>query len=145
MRLTFPVAAFVVSVVSVGACLASADAKPPHRSAKHHAEQPSPEEVAASFQAFCAHWMELVWARDWHSLIKWKTDGDGVEGTYAGYGQQYTCTVNRSDPPVGKVSYLEVQYRKHGKTIPEAEDSQPQPTESTDIDEYFTYINGKWQ
>ncbi len=142
MRLTFLVTAFVASVVSV----ALADAKPQHRGGgKHEAQQPSHEEVAASFQTFCAHWMELVWARDWHALIKWQTNGDGVEGTYAGYGQQYTCTVNDGDPPVGKVSYLEVQYRKHGKTIPEAEDSQPQPTESTDVDEYFTYLDGKWQ
>ena len=89
--------------------------------------------------------MEIVWARDWRTLIKWKPDGDGVEGTYAEYGPQYTCTVTKDDPPVGKVSYLEVRYRKHGKTIPDAEESQPQPTESFDIDEYFTYINGKWQ
>ena len=89
--------------------------------------------------------MQTVWARDWHSIIKWEKDGDGVGGTYAEYSHEYTCTVTEGDTPVGKVNYRQVWYRKHGKSIAEAENSQPQATEAFDTDEYFSYIHGKWQ
>ncbi len=134
--------AVLVAMLAVGPSWSSplGEAKAQHRRAGKH----PPKDLAGSFQSFCKEWMEKVWARDPQSLIKWQTEGDGVQGTYVEYSPDYTCTLTQSDPPVGRVVYREVRYEKRGKTIAEAERSLPRPIEIFDTGEFFSYMNGQW-
>jgi hypothetical protein len=105
------------------------------------------ETPIGSFQTFCDGWMEKLRDRELDHLanIKWQTSAEGVQGTYVGYSEDYTCTVSTDGPPVGRVEYREVRYEKRGITIAEAEQSSPQPVEICITTELFGYTKGKWQ
>jgi hypothetical protein len=100
-----------------------------------------------SFQPFCDGWMQKLRDRELNGLahIGWQTSAEGVQGTYVGYSEDYTCTVATDGPPVGIVEYREVRYEKRGRTIAEAEQSSPLPVEICKTTELFGYTKGKWQ
>ena len=111
---------------------------------RHAPRAPTPQDLTASFQAFCNEWMEKVWAREQTEHVEWEPDGDGVKGTYVEYSRDYTCTLTEGHPPVGKINYLERWYEKRGKTIAEAESSTPEPVKILETGEFFSFIRGKW-
>jgi hypothetical protein len=107
------------------------------------------EDVAAQFQGFCSEWMQKLEAREHANVshIKWESKADGaVQGDYVGYTHEHTCVTKdgTGSVPVGKISYREVRYEKHGTSIQEAEHSPPKPIEITEVTEIFRYSKGKW-
>ena len=104
-------------------------------------------DVASQFTAFCEEWMGKLAAREQHNVthIKWDTKPDGVQGEYVAYTKEHTCTLkDTSQVPIGKIIYREIVYQKHGGTIPEAEKSEAQAIETTEVTEIFRYAAGKW-
>lgn len=135
----------VAAVIVYAACsspVAAETCAGPDRACNAASEKP-----IRSFQAFCDGWMEKLRHRELNDLahIEWQTNAEGVQGTYIGYSEDYTCTVSADGPPVGKVEYREVRYEKRGRTIAEAEQSSPQPVEICITTELFGYTKGKWQ
>ena len=111
------------------------------------AQPASKAEASSAFQTFCEEWMEklVVRERDNVSHIKWDARADGVRGEYVGYSHEHTCTVREdSTVPIGKVSYREVRYEKHGPTVADAERTPAQSLEITEVTEIFRYDKGKW-
>lgn len=109
-----------------------------------HAEDPT-----SAFQNFCQDWMQKLEAREQNNVthIQWQTDAAGVTGDYTGYyTHEHTCVVKSGTAavPVGKITYREIRYEKHGGNIAEAEHSPPRAVEATDVTEIFRYDKGKW-
>ena len=106
------------------------------------------EDPASQFESFCQEWMHKLEAREQNNVthIQWQTTGGGGTGDYTGYTQEHTCTVKNgtASVPVGKITYREIRYQKQGTNIAEAEHSNPQPVETTDVTEIFRYDKGKW-
>jgi hypothetical protein len=107
------------------------------------------EDPTTAFQSFCQDWMHKLEAREQNNVthIQWQTNTDGVTGDYTGYyTSDHTCIVKSgtASVPVGKITYREFRYEKHGGNITEAEHSPPRPVEATDVTEIFRYDKGKW-
>lgn len=107
------------------------------------------EDPTSQFQSFCQEWMQKLEARELNNVthIKWQTNGDGVSGDYTGYyTHEHTCIVKSgtASVPVGKITYREIRYEKHGGNVTEANQSPPRPVETTDVTEIFRYDQGKW-
>lgn len=130
------------AVLVLGCSSNSFGSPPPHRRAV--AKRHRPDDLGSSFQKFCAGWMGKVWARESQNVVGLDT-GDAKTPTYVEYSREYGCTVVRRDPPVGKINYREVRYARRNDAAADTEHASPQPIEITDTDEYFTYVNGKWQ
>jgi len=104
-------------------------------------------DVASQFDSFCTEWMGKLAARQEHNIthIKWDTKPDGVKGEYVGYTKEHTCTLkNETQVPIGKIVYREIVFQKAGSSIPEAEKSEAQAIETTEVTEIFRYAGGKW-
>ena len=104
-------------------------------------------DVASQFTVFCEEWMGKLAARQEHNVthIKWDAKPDGVKGEYVGYTHEHTCTLkDGAQVPIGKIIYREIVWQKHGGTIPEAEKSEAQAIETTEVTEIFRYAAGKW-
>ena len=104
-------------------------------------------DVASQFDSFCLEWMGKLAARQEHNIahIKWDTKPDGVKGEYVGYTTEHTCTLkNETQVPIGKIIYREIVFQKAGGSIPEAEKSEAQAIETTEVTEIFRYAGGKW-
>lgn len=101
------------------------------------------KDLAESFQEFCAEWMQKVWTRE-PPAAKWEQDGDSVKRAYVEYSRDYSCQLTDGHPPVGKITYRETWYEQHGKTLPEAEASAPQPIKILETGEFFSYSRGRW-
>jgi len=104
--------------------------------------------AAGAFPQFCEEWMQKLAAREQRNVanIKWAEAADGVSGEYIGYGQEHTCVTKTGTQsvPVGKITYREVRYEKHGGSVSDAEKNPPQAVETTEITEIFRYSAGKW-
>lgn len=106
------------------------------------------EDPASAFPSFCEEWMHKLEVREQHNVthIKWEPNGDGVQGAYVGYTHEHTCTLKDGSGhvPVGEIVYREIRYEKRGTTVSDAEQSEPRPSEITEVTEIFRYSNGKW-
>jgi hypothetical protein len=107
------------------------------------------EDPTSQFEGFCQEWMHKLEAREQNNVthIQWQTNGEGVTGDYTGYyTHEHTCIVKSgtASVPVGKITYREIRYEKHGGNVSEAEHSDPRPVETTDVTEIFRYDKGKW-
>lgn len=138
----------LLTVALVNPALVQAKAAQGRKSRKPATAKAAPsEKIAEQFQTFCRDWMQklAVRERDNMSNIKWNTKSDGVEGEYVGYTTDHTCTVmGDGNEPVGKLTYEEIRYTKRGRTIADAQNSTPQPVETTAVTELFRYEKGKW-
>jgi len=106
------------------------------------------EDADSAFPQFCEQWMEKLVQREEHNVahIQWEQHGDGVTGSYIGYTRQHTCMTKNGThaTPVGKISYQEIKYEKHGTTAAEAELAPAQPVRTSRVTEIFRYSDGKW-
>jgi hypothetical protein len=121
-------------------------AAPSAQAARRHDGKPklSREALAASFETFCAQWMERIHNRSPQSVMRWEKDGEMVQGTYVEYSTEYSCALTDQSPTVGRIAYRETWYEKRGKTIDEAARSSSQPIEIVETREFFSYSNGRW-
>ena len=106
-------------------------------------------EVQAGFKEFCELWMGKLVERERFNKkqIKWHPAAAGVEGEYIGYSSEHTCDLRppgASGVPVGKVTYREHVYRKHGPSAEAAASNEPEIVEVTEITEIFRCEKGKW-
>jgi hypothetical protein len=106
-------------------------------------------DVQASFNEFCEVWMGKLVQREIFNKqqIKWRPSAAGVEGEYVGYSTEHTCDLRPpipGGPPIGKVIYRELIYRKKGNSKEEAQVSEPEIVEVTEITEIFRREKGKW-
>ncbi len=105
-------------------------------------------DAASAFPSFCEEWMHKLEEREENNVthIKWETNSDGVLGVYVGYTHEHTCNLKdgTGHVPVGKIVYREIRYEKRGATVADAERSEAQPSEITEVTEIFRYSNGKW-
>ena len=106
------------------------------------------QDAISTFPQFCEAWMEKLQARETRNLtnIKWETAADGVSGTYIGYSQEHTCATKNGthSVQVGKITYRQVRYEKHGVSVDEALNRAAQPLDITEITEIFRYSDGRW-
>ena len=106
------------------------------------------EDAAAAFPRFCEEWMHKLEVREQDNVshIKWEPSSDGVHGVYIGYTHEHTCTIKDGSGhvPVGEIVYREIRYEKHGGTVADAQQSEPQPSEITEVTEIFRFSNGQW-
>ena len=106
------------------------------------------EDAATAFPGFCEEWMHKLEVREQHNVthIKWESNAEGVQGGYVGYTHEHTCTLKDGSDhvPIGEIIYREIRYEKRGNTVADAEQSEPRPSEITEVTEIFRYSNGQW-
>jgi hypothetical protein len=150
----------VAIAVSVCATLVAGNARAADKKKKAAAPAPAqqqevappgehPPEVRTSFNEFCEVWMGKLVERERFNKkqIKYRPGAAGVEGEYVGYSTEHTCDLrppSSSGIAVGKVTYRELIYRKHGSSADAADASEPEIVEVTEITEIFRREKGKW-
>ena len=106
------------------------------------------EAAAAAFPKFCEEWMEKLAQRERINItgIKWQPSSVGVRGVYTGYSREHSCLTKTGtdNVPVGRITYMELQYEKEGKSESEAAKSPPRAVETVEVTEIFRYGGGQW-